>query len=289
VTWKTSLDESDLYDIVESYAEGTGIVELARAYRVRTAAINEILARNLVPPRKTDTANTPIERRLHDALKVAGIGFTTQRRVAERYVADIVLHQAPVVIEADGARHRSGEAAIKRDEVRDAAHAVAGYRVFRFSGSQINADAMACVRQVIDACGLVPDTEPVFNIRTNFSGPDHPRFVRYELTCAHCGKTFQSKRQGRQYCSREHYYAGGLKGRPKSPEHRAKLAEASRRRTQSPETRAKISAAKAGTSLSAEHRAKISAGVRARQIKIESDLHGDVQRPAETTGPATLF
>ena len=109
MTWTTTLDESDLYDIVESYAEGEGIVELARRFRVRTAVINVVLKENGVPPRKTLTANTPIERRLHDALKAAGIGFVTQKRVAGRYVADIVINQAPVVIEADGMRYHIGD------------------------------------------------------------------------------------------------------------------------------------------------------------------------------------
>lgn len=287
MTWKTTLDEADLYDIGESYLEGEGIVELARRFRVRTVMIKAILAEDGITPQKTLTANTPIERRLHDALRAAGIGFTTQRRVAGRYVADILIHQSAVVIEADGARHRSGAQAADRDKVRDAAHEAAGYRVFRFSGSEINTDAVACVRRVIDACGLVADEEPVFDIRTTFSGPDHPRYVGlYELTCGYCGEVFTSKRQRRKYCSHEHYVLGAVKGQPHSPEHRAKIADANRRRVVSAETRAKISAAKTGTRLTDEHRAKISAGVRASQIKIESDLARDRESGAEMTSPA---
>ena len=291
VTWKTTLDESDLYDIVESYAEGDGIVELARRYRVRTSVINAVLADNVVPPRKNLTASTPIECRLHDALMTAGIGFTTQKRHVGRYVVDISINQAPVIIEADGARHRSGTAA-ERDEIRDVAHEAAGYRVFRFSGSEINADSVACVERVIAACGLVPDEDPRFDIRTTFSGEDHPRYVGfYKLTCGYCGETFLNRRRKRKYCCHEHYILGAVKGKPKSAEHRAKIGAASRR-VQTPETRAKISAAKAGVPLTPEHRAKISAANRAHranQIMRESDLRGDAQRPAEMTGPATLF
>lgn len=287
VTWKTGLDESDLYDIIESYSEGVGIVELARSYRVRTAAINAILAENGIPLRKTKTANTPIESRLHDALRVAGIGFTTQRRVAARYVADIVIHQAPVIIEADGERHRRDEQAVERDSVRDSIHEAAGYRIFHFSGNEINADAVACVSRVIEACGLVPDQEPVFDIRTKFSGPDHPRYVRYEFTCDYCGEKFIAKRQRRKYCSHEHYILGAVKGKPKSENVRAALSAANHR-PMSAETREKISLARRGTRLTSEHRAKISAGVRAHQIKVESDLTRERESSAETTLPARL-
>jgi len=285
----TTLDESDLYDIIESYAEGAGIVELARRFRVRTAAINAALAENGVQRRKTLTANTPIETRLHDALMAAGIGFTTQRRVAERYIADIVIHQAPVAIEADGVRHHFDARAQERDAARDAAHEAAGYRVFRFTGSEINTDAVACVQQVIEACGLVPDKEPAYDIRTKFSGEDHPRYVGlHELTCQYCGETFLHKRKIRKYCSHEHYILGAVKGKPKSDYVRAAISEANRR-PMSAETRAKISLAKRGTRLTSEHRAKISAGVRAQrsnQIKIESDLTRERESSAETTLPA---
>ena len=289
MTWKTTLDEGDLYDIVERYAEGDGIVELARAFRVRTAAINEILAENGIPRRKTLTANTPIESRLHDALMVAGIGFTTQRRLVDRYVVDICIRQAPVIIEADGARHRSGLKAAERDGLRDAAHEVTGYRVFRFNGSEINTDAGVCVQQVIDACGLVPDEEPVYDIRTKFIGSDHPRWVGpHENVCGYCQQVFYGRRK-RKYCCHEHYVLGAVKGQPKSAEHRAKIGKGNRRRTMSAETRAKISLAKRGSHLTAEHRANISAGVRAQrvnQIKIESGLTRERESSAETTLPA---
>lgn len=51
-----------------------------------------------------------------------------------------------------------------------------------------------------------------------------------------------------------------LKGVPKSPEHRAKLAEANRGKTHSAETKAKMSAASRGRKKTLEHRAAISAG-----------------------------
>jgi very-short-patch-repair endonuclease len=262
MTWHTTLDETDQYVICELYSEGSGIVELARQFRARTSLINSVLAENGVQ-RKTKTASTPIECRLHDALRAAGIGFSTQKRLADRYVVDIVLHQAPVIIEADGAMHRWKPDARERDALRDVTHELAGYQVFRFTGSEINTDAVACIQRVIAACGLVPDEDPVFDIRTKFTGPDHPRYVGlYELTCLYCGNAFMNKRKIRKYCSHEHYVLGVQKGKPKSDKVRAALAESNRRRGRNSYF---------------------------NQIMRESDLRGDLQRPAETTGPATLF
>lgn len=347
VTSKTVLTDEQQREIVERYALGATWVQLAREYRVRFYAIKAITQAAEIAPRKSLTANTPIECRLHDALMKAGIGFTTQKRLVGRYVVDISVHQQPIVIEADGARHRAGSAAQERDAVRDAAHEAAGYRVFRFTGSEINTDAATCVQQVVDACGLVPDGDPVYDIRTKFAGTDHPRWVGlHELICGYCGVKFTNRRR-RKYCCHEHYILGAQKGKPKSVEHCLKIGEANRGRVNSPETRAKISAANKGKSKkalvgrtiseeqrakisasltgrtrSAETRAKISAGhlgkkrdaetrakisvalkgkpksaehraalsaSRSSQTVSESDLTGDRERPAETTGPATLF
>jgi very-short-patch-repair endonuclease len=279
---KTILSDEDRQAITEEYAAGTGIVVLARKYHCRTSQINDIIADAGVT-RHSLTSNTPIELRLHDALKSAGIGFSTQKRLVDRYVVDIVVHQAPVIIEADGIRHRVGTGARERDAKRDAAHEAAGYRMFHFSGSEINSDAVACIQQVIDACGLAPDVEPVYDIRTNFSGSDHPRYVgMYELTCAYCGKKFYNRRAKRKYCSHEHYILGAQKGKPKSAAVRAATSESNRNRVWTDEARAKISASRIGKPTtkgvpkSEEHRAKLSAALkgnqnRRRQVKIESD------------------
>ena len=185
-----NLTDDSKREIVKRYLGGATQVELAREFHCRFYQVKAIIAEAEVT-RHSLTTNTPIECRLHDALMAAGIGFTTQRRLVGRYVVDISVHQAPVVIEADGARHRAGIAAQERDAIRDAAHEAAGYRVFRFSGSEINTDAVSCIQQVIDACGLVPDKEPVYDIRTKFSGIDHPRYVgQYELVCEYCAEFF---------------------------------------------------------------------------------------------------
>jgi very-short-patch-repair endonuclease len=102
-----------------------------------------------LPRMRGPAVNTAIERRLHDALRAAGIGFSTQSLLLERYLVDIELRQARIVIEADGAQHMLRDKKLA-DAERDAALTAAGYRVFRFTGSEINTDAARCIRRVID-------------------------------------------------------------------------------------------------------------------------------------------
>src|SRR6202044_1229696 len=118
---------------------------------------------------------SPLETFLHRALRKAGISFSTQRQILGRYLADILITQKPVVIEADGNMHlhpRSRE----RDARRDAEMREAGYEVFRFAGGLICKDADECIRQVIEAAGLTPDADPVFDIRNGATAEANPRW-----------------------------------------------------------------------------------------------------------------
>jgi len=295
------LTDADKKEIVERFLAGEGLVALGRSYGRIYQSIKAVLVEAGVEWRRTATANTPIERRLHDALMLAGIGFRTQARLVDRYIVDVLIHQAPIVIEADGIRHRTGNGQ-SRDATRDAAHEAAGYRVFRFTGSEINTDAVKCIQMVIDTCGLVPDQEPVYDIRTNFRGPDNPNWgggpdrVR-EFTCEYCGETFTS-RERRRFCSTEHrglflQESGKLKGSTKSAEHRAKIGDANRRRVVSDETRAKMSAARMGKPTtkgqpkSAEHRAKLSAANMGHRDSDETRAKKSASHHGKTMDPAT--
>ena len=192
-----------------------------------------------LPSMRGPATNTAIERRIHDALMAAGIGFTAQSLLLERYLVDIDLHQAPIVIEADGAQHTLRLQKAK-DALRDAELTTAGYRIFRFTGSEINTDAAACVQRVIDACRLVPDKEPVYDIRTKFSGELHPLWKggRREYVCEWCGEFFLAQPKHRAlehvYCSRKCYGTAktGVKRGPMPAEQRAKIGAAVRRRNQ---------------------------------------------------------
>ena len=127
-----------------------------------------------LPSMRGPSANSPLEKLLHGALIKTGISFSTQRVLLGRYCVDILLHQAPVILEADGALHNLRQV---QDAARDAALAASGYRVFRFTGSEINRGADDCIAEVIAACGLTPDTEPVADIRTGMMGPDNPNWT----------------------------------------------------------------------------------------------------------------
>lgn len=136
---------------------------------------------------------SPLETFLHRALRKAGISFSTQRKLLDRYVADILLTQKPVVIEADGNMHLHAKSR-ERDAQRDAAMRAVGYEVFRFNGKDISRDADGCVRKVIEAAGLTPDAEPVFDIRNGLMAEANPRWKggKPEWICAKCGKPFRA-------------------------------------------------------------------------------------------------
>lgn len=228
-----------------------------------------------LPSMRGPAVNTPIERRLHEALMKVGIGFVTQSLLLGRYLVDIELRQARIILEADGSQHAL-RPQMAKDAARDADLTAAGYRVYRFTGSEINRDAADCVNRVVAECSLVPDEEPVYEIRTRFAGPSHPRWKgMQEFTCDACGKIFQARpsqrKCNRTYCNRE-CTAQGKRGLSQklSPEHVAKIVAANRGRAgekrapMSAEQRAKISAALAVKPKSREHAAKVGAAHRGK-------------------------
>ena len=150
-------------------------------------------AQNLLkrlPTMRGPSANSPLEKLLQAALMKAGLSFSTQRVLLGRYCVDILLQQAPVILEADGALHNLRKA---QDAERDAALTAAGYRVFRFTGSRINRGADLCVAEVMEACGLTPDADPVADIRTGMMGPENPNWQGGPVTlnCTQCGAEIQ--------------------------------------------------------------------------------------------------
>ena len=86
-----------------------------------------------LPTMRGPAINTAIEQRMHDALMAAGIGFTTQSVLLSRYLVDIELHQAPIVIEADGAQHtlRDPESQGRRTRRRTDRSRIPGLPVYR--------------------------------------------------------------------------------------------------------------------------------------------------------------
>jgi very-short-patch-repair endonuclease len=164
-----------------------------------------------LPTMRGPSANSPLERLLHGALLAAGISFSTQRRKLDRYVVDIEIAQAPVVIEADGALHHLRK---DRDHRRDEDLRSAGYLVYRFTGTEINASPSACIDKVVSECGLTPDVELVGEIRNGMMGAENPNWGggRRACICTQCGKAFfePGQRGTRSYlksfCEKQCYY-----------------------------------------------------------------------------------
>ena len=83
--------------------------------------------------------------------------------------------------------------------------------MFRFTGKQLNQDALACAAKVIREAGLTADEEPVANIRTSLAGVDNPNWGGGPptVTCDYCGKPVTArKRDGGKlprFCDSECY------------------------------------------------------------------------------------
>lgn len=146
------------------------------------------------------SADSPLEALLHGALKRAGIGFVTQRRKLGKYIVDIELTQAQVIVEADGLLHRLPEHKAK-DAVRDQELTEAGYTVYRFTGTEINADPDACITKVITASCLAPDENPVAEVRRGGRGEDNPLWKGGQRVyrCEQCGDEFNQWEANRKY------------------------------------------------------------------------------------------
>ncbi len=158
-----------------------------------------------LPTLNGPATNSPLERKLLGALERAGIGYVHQRLLLDKYLVDILIRQAPVVIEADGALHVRNR---ERDEARDADLTRAGYRVFRFTGRRINASPDACIREVADAAGLVREDDPVYTTAL-VRRENHPswRGGKQSYPCLRCGTPYEAYPRQREsarskFCSR---------------------------------------------------------------------------------------
>lgn len=162
-----------------------------------------------LPSMSGPSANSPLEKLLHGALMRAGISFSTQERKLNKYCVDIEIKQAPVIIEADGARHFLHSEA---DALRDESLSDAGYDVVRFNGTAINADPDGCISQVIKLFDLKSDTDPTYEIRNGMTGSNNPcwRGGKQVFSCEQCETTFEqypsNRSQKRKFCSAKCYW-----------------------------------------------------------------------------------
>jgi very-short-patch-repair endonuclease len=225
-TWSAEHRARFMQAIEESSTYRTWTPERRAAHRAATTDNPEWRAKNADHLRNTrgtrrPSVNPPSEMKLHEALKRARLSFETQASLLNRYCADALLHQAPIVIEVDGWSHKLRA---DSDRQRDAAVTAAGYRVFRFTNEQVSADADGCVRQVATNCRLAPEDEPVAIIRDYRTGmvrEGNPNWDGGRLetrTCENCGTEFEAApRNGgkpARFCKYECYW-DWMRGRPR--------------------------------------------------------------------------
>src|ERR1039458_4735997 len=153
---------------------------------------------------RSSATDSPLEKLLHAALNRAGVSYTTQQVKLGKYVVDIELLQALIIIEADGFLHRL-ERQQAKDRIRDEELSETGYTVFRFTGTEINADADACIQLVLDQSGVTPDAEPIADIRRAGVGPDNPNWKggKHQLVCLQCHRSFENYRRDAKFHNME--------------------------------------------------------------------------------------
>jgi very-short-patch-repair endonuclease len=98
---------------------------------------------------------TPAESRLHNALLAALFPFNAQVKAQEvvgYYIADFMIYPARVVVECDGAHHKSkhGEAYDRR---RDTTMRRAGIRTIRFENWRIYKQLPQVIAEILAFCG----------------------------------------------------------------------------------------------------------------------------------------
>lgn len=90
---------------------------------------------------------SPIERSLYRELRKLGLEVQLQTKIG-RYRADLMI--GDLVIECDGHAYHSTKEQRTHDAERDRKLVAAGYRVIRFTGTEIHKDPASCARQVAD-------------------------------------------------------------------------------------------------------------------------------------------
>lgn len=92
----------------------------------------------------TNQPETGIERTVRAWVKSAGIRFTTRGNI-HKFIPDLLLVDAPVVIECDGEYWHSLPDIVRRDQMRDAVMMRAGYHVVRLWGTDIQTNRKHCL------------------------------------------------------------------------------------------------------------------------------------------------
>ncbi len=210
-----------------------------------------------------DSGTTPLETILRNALLNYGLSFAPRQPKLGRYVVDVELLQAPVIIEADGAYHALPRGR-ERDRERDTALRAAGYQVFHFTGAELSRDAYGCVERMARLAGLT--VEPFPRVRD-----DHTPVLTH---CDQCGmELWRTPR--RMAASVNRFCSHRCQGKywKTHPQQSPLNTETMQRRWADSEWRVRqLDLFRLGR----ERRA-------AQEMVRQSDLHGNMQSQAETT------
>jgi very-short-patch-repair endonuclease len=116
-----------------------------------------------LPSMRKGKGGSLAEKLLQEALKRAHVSFKANAVLLDgKYVADVLITQRPLIIEADGSSHWLSQAQIY-DEQREVELVEAGYEIIRFSYEQLQADVYECVAQL----NLDAETQPTFSVRSD--------------------------------------------------------------------------------------------------------------------------
>lgn len=121
---------------------------------MNTSTINQSsVAVNDIPRQSTAINDSPepsyIENRLVAAFDQIGLfDYERQYELDGKY-ADIAFPAAQLIVECDGYAYHHTKEDRDRDTSRDVNFEVLGWRVMRFTGSQINKDPLGCALKVM--------------------------------------------------------------------------------------------------------------------------------------------
>lgn len=94
------------------------------------------------------------ERRLLALVRQAGLPVPLTNQMLNGYQVDAVWPDHRLVVEVDGWNFHRGRRAFETDRARDAAHVAAGYRVLRFTATQLRDEPLIVIGQLSAALAL---------------------------------------------------------------------------------------------------------------------------------------
>ena len=117
---------------------------------------------NLPKRSQVKIPESPIEWKLLHWLREYNIDFIPQYEISP-YRADFAIPALHVIVECDGKEYHTSDEQIARDKERDAYMEKLGWKVFRFTGSEINRNPQECAKEIINSA--YRDKETIEDIR----------------------------------------------------------------------------------------------------------------------------